>query len=149
MDGSLNMEAIRKVGSGSRPDLAADQLAIVTRLESRDAAVRRHEAAHLAAAGGLAQGGARFTYQLGPNGRPYATGGEVNIDTSPARTPEETLAKAYRIRAAATAPDDPSAQDLAVAARASQMAMQAQQQIAQRAARATLLNHFDVTDSLD
>jgi hypothetical protein len=55
--------------------------------------------------------------------------GEVNIDTSPGRTPEETLERARTIQAAALAPADPSGQDRAVAARAQQMAQEAQQQI--------------------
>jgi hypothetical protein len=60
----------------------------------------------------------------------YATGGEVSIDTSKASSPEATLAKAERIRRAALAPAQPSAQDRAIAAQAARMAMQARQEIA-------------------
>jgi len=56
--------------------------------------------------------------------------GEVGIDTSKGRTPEETLARAQQIRAAALAPADPSGQDRAVAAAASQMAADARAEIA-------------------
>lgn len=56
--------------------------------------------------------------------------GEVSIDTSPGRTPTETLARAERIQAAALAPADPSPQDRSVAAQAAQMAAQARQELA-------------------
>jgi len=79
----------------------------------------------LSAAGGLATSGATFTYQRGPDGGSYAIGGEVKIDTSAGRNPEETIRKAQTIRAAALAPAEPSGQDHAVAAQATQMEAQA------------------------
>ncbi|EDY82832.1 hypothetical protein VDG1235_2455 [Verrucomicrobiia bacterium DG1235] len=93
----------------------------VEELKQRDAEVRAHEQAHMAAAGSLAMGGPNYTFQTGPDGRQYAIGGNVKIDTSPGRTPEETLRKSQQIRAAALAPSDPSGQDLKVAAAASTM----------------------------
>ena len=87
-------------------------------LKRRDAEVRRHESAHMAAGAGVVRGGARFHYQRGPDGRMYALGGEVSIDASEGTTPEETIRKARQIRRAALAPGDPSAQDRAVATRA-------------------------------
>ncbi len=66
----------------------------------------------------------------------FAVGGEVSIDTSPVPgDPGATLQKARRIRQAALAPADPSAQDMRVAARASQMALEARAELA-RARRA-------------
>ncbi|EXI72179.1 MAG: SprA-related family protein [Candidatus Accumulibacter sp. SK-11] len=76
--------------------------------------------------------GASFSYAIGPDGQRYAVGGEVGIDTSPGRSPEETLDKAARIRAAALAPADPSPQDRQVAAMATRMAMQASMELALR-----------------
>ena len=108
---------------------------VVEELKARDREVRSHEQAHVAAAGGLAQGGPSYTYQYGPDGRAYAIGGEVNIDTSPGRTPEETIDKARRIRAAALAPSEPSDQDRAVAAAAAQLEAQARQELTQQQAR--------------
>ncbi len=99
-------------------------------LQARDREVRAHEAAHMAAAGGLARDGASFSYETGPDNRRYAVGGEVSIDTSPGKTPEETLQKAQTIRAAAQAPAKPSQQDLAVAASAGQMAAEARAELA-------------------
>lgn len=105
----------------------------VEELKATDREVRSHEQAHLAAAGPHAQGGPKFTYQTGPDGRQYAVGGEVSIDVSPVPgDPEATLRKAKMIRAAALAPADPSAQDRAVAATATQMEAQAQLELQQQ-----------------
>jgi hypothetical protein len=91
----------------------------VAELKQRDAEVRRHEAAHQAAAGAHAHGGAQFEYETGPDGRQYATAGEVHIDTSPIEDdPAATIRKMETVRAAALAPADPSAQDMRVAAEA-------------------------------
>jgi hypothetical protein len=98
-------------------------------LEQRDAEVRRHEQAHIAAGGQYVRGGAHFTYERGPDGRMYAVGGEVSIDVSPESTPEETIQKAEAIRRAALAPGDPSAQDRAVAAKAAAMEAEARRQM--------------------
>lgn len=106
---------------------------VITELKSRDREVKAHEQAHLAAGGRHVTGGASYSYQTGPDGRRYAIGGEVGIDTSPvAGDPEATLAKAQQVRAAALAPAEPSSQDLKVAAQATQMAAQARAEIAQQ-----------------
>ena len=95
-------------------------------LKQRDAEVRAHERAHMAAAGQHAMGGAQYTYQAGPDGRRYAIGGHVNIDTSSVPDdPEASEEKAQQVRRAALAPGDPSAQDMQVAAKASQMEAEA------------------------
>jgi hypothetical protein len=114
------------------PAKASQEKKLVDELRKTDRAVRAHEQAHLAAAAGLAVSGATFSYQRGPDGQQYAVGGEVSIDASPGRTPEETIAKAASIQAAALAPVDPSAQDRAVAARAAQMKLQAELELAQQ-----------------
>ena len=103
---------------------------VLAQLKARDMEVRAHEQAHLAAAGSHARGGMSFTYQTGPDGRQYAIGGEVGIDTSAVPgDPEATLQKAMQIQRAALAPAEPSAQDLRVASSAAQMAVEARQQI--------------------
>ncbi|MRX10890.1 catalase [Pseudoduganella sp. FT25W] len=112
--------------------LSPEALAVLDKLKSRDLEVRQHEAAHMAAAGGLATSGASFTYERGPNGVNYAIGGEVNIDTSPGATPEETIERARTIQAAALAPAAPSDADRAVAAQAQQMESQARAELAKQ-----------------
>jgi hypothetical protein len=116
-------------GAASSVKLSDEAQATLRQLQATDRKVRAHELAHLAASGGLATGGPIYTYQKGPDGVNYAVGGEVSIDTSPAKTPEETIAKAAIIIAAALAPADPSPQDRAVAAAASQLAQQARAEL--------------------
>jgi len=101
----------------------------IQRLRQTDQKVRAHEQAHLAAAAGLAMGGANLQTVRGPDGKQYAVAGEVSIDVSPASTPQQTLDKGRRIQAAALAPADPSAQDRAVAAAAAQMMIEAQAEL--------------------
>lgn len=125
-----------KAGQGGSPgELTPEALALIAKLKARDTEVRQHEQAHLAAAGSLALSGASYTYQRGPDGVSYAIGGEVQIDTSPGSTPEETLARARAVAAAALAPADPSGADLAVAAQAQQMVQQALAEQAQQQAQ--------------
>lgn len=104
---------------------------LISQLQKIDSSVRAHENAHLAAAGGLAKGGASFSMAHGPDGRSYAVGGEVQIDTSGGATPAETIAKMQAVRAAALAPADPSSQDLKVAAQASLVSSQAVAELGQ------------------
>ena len=112
--------------------LSEDEQREVEELKATDRKVRQHEQAHVAAGGDLVTSGPSYGYVVGPDGQRYAVSGEVGIDTSPGRTPEETLRRAARIRAAALAPADPSPQDRNVAAQAVQMQMQAAQEIAMR-----------------
>ena len=95
-------------------------------LKRRDAEVRAHEQAHLAAGGRYAAGGAIYEYQKGPDGRMYAVGGAVEIDASPiSGDPRATEEKADQVRRAALAPGEPSAQDRKVAAEADRMKAEA------------------------
>lgn len=101
----------------------------IRELQARDEEVRAHEAAH-AAAGGAYAGAPSYTYERGPDGRSYATGGEVGIDISPIPgDPQATLQKAQQVRTAALAPAQPSAQDMRVAQKAAAMAAKARQQL--------------------
>lgn len=116
-------------GQGAAGQLTPQQQQEVRRLKAIDQKVRQHEQAHQSAGAGLA-GAASFQYVRGPDGRQYAVAGEVRIDASPGATPAATLERARRIRAAALAPADPSAQDRAVAAAAALMESQARAELA-------------------
>ncbi|WP_429023605.1 putative metalloprotease CJM1_0395 family protein [Aeromonas allosaccharophila] len=84
-------------------------------LNERDQEVRTHEQAHQSAGGEYASS-PTYQFTQGPDGKRYATGGEVQIDTSAVPgDPAATIAKMQQIRSAALAPAEPSAQDLAVA----------------------------------
>ncbi len=106
---------------------------MISKLEARNSDVVAHEAAHVAAGGSYSKGGAGYTYQIGPDGKPYAIGGQVSIDMSPVPgNPRATIAKMTAIRAAAASPADPSGQDMSVAAAASQIEAQARAQLDQQ-----------------
>ena len=105
---------------------------VVHQLKQTEVKVKAHEAAHKAAGGNLASS-ASYSYTQGPDGRSYITGGEVQIDMSPGRTPQETISKMQQVIRAALAPADPSGQDRAVAAQAASQMAQAQQQKLQAA----------------
>ncbi len=132
-DPALKTDAAKSTDNKKTGNLSESDLKVLSELKQRDSAVRAHEAAHLAAAGSIAMGGASFDYQLGPDGVQYAIGGEVNIDTSPiSGDPAATLRKADTIRRAALAPAQPSGPDMQVAASASALAAQAQIELLQK-----------------
>lgn len=111
-------------------ELTDEQKREVEELKKTDREVRAHEAAHKAAAGAYARGVARFDTVVGPDGRSYAIGGEVSIDTSPVSgDPEATVQKMEQVARAALAPADPSGQDRAVAAQARKAAAEARGEI--------------------
>lgn len=102
----------------------------VDELKARDAEVKAHEQAHIAAGGSYVRGGASYDYQTGPDGKKYAVGGEVSIDTSPVEgDPQATINKAQVILKAALAPAEPSGQDKSVASQARQMMASARKEL--------------------
>lgn len=111
--------------------LDPDEREAVETLKQVDRDVRAHEQAHLSAAGGMARGGASFTYDRGPDGKSYAVAGEVRISLRQGRTPEETIRNAEQARAAALAPADPSPTDRSTAAAAARLAQEARTQKSQ------------------
>ena len=132
-DKEQKIEKSMEKEKASKPqNLSPQQEEQVKELQSRDAEVKAHEAAHQSAAGGLA-GAASYTYQQGPDGKMYAIGGEVPISIPSSASPKEALANARKVQAAATAPGEPSSQDMAVASSAAMMQVKAEQQLAQQA----------------
>ena len=105
-------------------ELTPEQQRLVEELKRIDQNVRAHEQAHMAAGRGVVTSGANYTYTYGPDGKQYAVGGEVGIDTSAERKPEANIDKGIRIQAAALAPRDPSPQDYRVAAIGSRLETQ-------------------------
>jgi len=103
-----------------------EELAVINELKRTDREVRAHEAAHVAAGGQYVQGGASFEYKTGPDGKRYAVGGEVQIDTSEVPDdPQATIEKMEVVKRAALAPKNPSSQDRSVAAAANRAQAQA------------------------
>jgi len=99
----------------------------IARLKRTEEKVKAHEAAHKAAGGGIT-GPVSYTYTRGPDDRNYVTGGEVPITISSGHTPQETINRMQQVIRAAMAPADPSPQDRAVAAQASNIMQQARQE---------------------
>ena len=120
----------KNAGQKNIGELSREEQRIVSELQAADTNVRAHEAAHMAAGGGLTSP-ASYTYERGPDNKMYAVAGEVGISTGEGNTPQESLNKAQTIRRAALAPADPSPQDLKVAAQAASMEMSARAEILQ------------------
>lgn len=112
--------------------LTPEELRIVAKLRAIDRRVRAHEMAHITAAGKYVLSGPHYRYKTGPDGKKYAVAGEVEIDTSEEKEPEETIKKMEIVRRAALAPADPSPQDYQVAQEASMKEMKARQKLAQK-----------------
>lgn len=91
----------------------------LAQLKQTENEVIAHENAHKSAGAGVT-GAVTYSHTAGPDNERYITGGEVSIQM-PAATGEsdETIALLERVRQAALAPAEPSAQDLRVAASAS------------------------------
>lgn len=114
----------------SKEELTEEEKKKVEELKKRDKEVRDHEQAHLAAAGGLAVGPAKYEYEQGPDGKRYAKSGEVPLSVSEGKTPEETIQKAEQVKRAALAPNEPSSTDRKVANQADGMIAKAKQELA-------------------
>ena len=125
-----NLNAVKEHSAAqkSEDDLSEEEEAEIRELEQIQNEVVAHEHAHQAAAGEFG-GGISYAYTQGPDGKSYITGGEVPIHLREGATPEETLQNMQKVQAAANAPNDPSSQDLKVAAKAAAQAMKARQEI--------------------
>ena len=147
---SKDSESRKPASTGNDSQLNEVEQRQIRELRARDREVRAHEQAHLGATGNLAKGGPSFTTQRGPDGREYAIGGEVSVDTSAvSNDPEATIKKAEQVRRAALAPASPSAQDLAVAAQAAAQAQQARIELAAQRNEAIQTATSDKPDQQD
>lgn len=107
----------------------AQQQAAIQKLAHRDREVRAHEQAH-ASVGGSHAGHPNYQFTSGPNGVRYASSGHVNIDISPVKgDPQATVEKMQQVQRAALAPANPSAQDRAVASKATAQAAEARAEL--------------------
>ncbi len=123
-------ESPKKSSVKTKDNLSDEEKKMVQELKNRDREVRSHEAAHMAAGGQYINGGAKYSYQKGPDGQRYAVGGEVSIDTSAVKNdPQATIMKMQVVKRAASAPASPSGQDRAVAAAAAATEMNARKEL--------------------
>ncbi|MGJ8691725.1 MAG: putative metalloprotease CJM1_0395 family protein [Thalassotalea sp.] len=101
----------------------------INELAQRDREVRSHELAH-AAVGGPHTGPPNYSFTVGPDGKKYATGGEVSVDLSTVSgDPQATITKLQKVHSAALAPANPSVQDTRVASQAARLILQAQSEL--------------------
>lgn len=133
----------RSSANPTAEELSPEQKQEVEKLKKRDLEVKAHENAHASAGAGIVQGGAKYEYQRGSDGRMYAVGGEVKIDTSREKNPEDTIRKMQQVRQAALAPSQPSAQDRSVAAQASEIEAEARVELANKNSEETSGNQED------
>lgn len=133
-------------GSGSSGKTSGQELTDaeekqVRELKQRDREVRAHEQAH-ARVGGSYAGPPSYEFQAGPDGKKYAVGGEVQIDSAPIPgKPEATIRKLDIVIRAALAPAEPSSQDQQVAQKARDEKIKAQAEL--RAQKQAELNGDD------
>lgn len=129
-EGRSGQDSSGQSGRDSQQE-SADQRKLAE-LKKRDAEVRSHEQAHASAGGDLAAAPS-YEFELGPDGKQYAVGGEVNIDLAMVPgDPQATIVKMQKVRAAALAPADPSSADRSVASEATKRILQAQTELAQQ-----------------
>ena len=106
-------------------ELSPEDERLLAEMRSTDQKVRAHEQAH-ASAGAT---NVRYEYDTGPDGRQYAVAGTADISVQArADDPDSKLDQARQMRTAALAPADPSTQDMAVAAKASRIEMEARRE---------------------
>lgn len=132
-------DGVGGTGPGSRArngdPLTPEEQDRVRELKRRDAEVRAHEQAHLAAGSQYTRSGASYEFTAGPDGVRYAVGGEVSIDTSPvADDPSATARKMAVVKRAALAPARPSGQDYSIASKAEASAAEARQEMQKQSA---------------
>ena len=128
-DGPNNLDKGSSSESERENSQALADEKIIHQLQQRDKEVRTHEVAH-ATAGGAATGAPSYSFEIGPDGKKYAVGGEVAVDlSSVAGNPQATIIKMQKVHAAALAPASPSTQDTRVAASATQKILAAQAEL--------------------
>ncbi|MDD3436603.1 MAG: putative metalloprotease CJM1_0395 family protein [Candidatus Gastranaerophilales bacterium] len=114
-DNNTDNDTSNKPSAKMQEELTLEEKQVIAKLKARDAEVKAHEQAHIAAAAGISASAPHYDYEIGPDGKKYAVGGEVNISFIESSDPAENIAKAKAMKAAALAPAQPSAQDRAVA----------------------------------
>jgi hypothetical protein len=116
--------------AASKPEPTPEERQELQQLQRRDREVRAHEQAHKSA-GGAHAGSVHLEYSSGPDGKRYASSGEVSIDVSAVKgDPKATLRKMQIVQRAANAPAEPSGADRQVAAKAASVASQARAELA-------------------
>lgn len=86
---------------------------VIDKLEDRDSEVKMHEQIH--ASGTNTSAPINYNYQVGPDGKLYAIGGSVRIDTSMPSDPKEAEIKMDQIQSAVSSVGSLSGADANIA----------------------------------
>ena len=94
---------------------------VLEKFKSSDANIRGHEQLHSSLTATTSP--IQYNYQQGPDGKMYAVGGHVRLDTSIPDDPKAAMAKLDKIAKSATANNDMSGADASIAIGAKLMKM--------------------------
>ena len=100
---------------------------VLDKYEKLDAKVKTHEQAH--AANGTTTAPIQYNYHVGPDGKLYASGGSVRLDTTIPEDEGSSNAKLEELKNASSAPSELSSADAQIArtANLNKMLLQAQE----------------------
>lgn len=104
----FNKDDYSRVTSNENYD-EKDYERVLSRYKESDAQIRQHEQAHAAASPYAST--PDYSYSVGPDGKLYATGGEVRVDTSMPKDKEAAAHKLDELDQLSSAPNDLSAAD--------------------------------------
>lgn len=90
-----------------------DYQRVVDKFKNLDSQTKAHEQLHASLAN--TKGAISYTYQTGPDGKLYATGGNVRLDTSLPKDEKAALAKLNELQKASLAPSGLSGADAQIA----------------------------------
>jgi hypothetical protein len=85
---------------------------VLAKFKSADSHIRAHEQNH--ASHGTTTAPIQYNYQMGPDGKMYAVGGSVRLDTSIPDDPKAAQIKLDQIKRSANTNSDPSGADIGI-----------------------------------
>lgn len=94
---------------------------VLDKFKKIDSNIRAHEQTHASLANTTTP--ISYTYQMGPDGKMYATGGNVRLDVSIPNDPKAAMAKLDKIQKSAVANSDMSGADATISIGANLMKM--------------------------
>jgi len=112
LENTSKKDYIEQTTSGKNYD-EQDFARVLEKFKRVDAKIRSHEQIH--ASIGHTTAPISYTYQQGPDGKMYAVGGSVRLDTSIPEDPKAAAFKLDQIQRAASAPMDSSSADNQIA----------------------------------
>jgi hypothetical protein len=116
LESSRSKDYIEESGAVGKNYDKQDFERVLSKFKRRDAEIRSHEQVH--ASIGPTTSPISYNYQQGPDGKMYAVGGSVRLDTSIPDDPKAAAFKLEQIQKAASGPVDPSGVDSTISQQA-------------------------------